>query len=91
MQAGANTIVALCFLSTGGVVYLQSSTKYNLFSFITFPNLLRGVRNSPIEPTLYILMYVKLLSKVSLVELYPGSGIQYVRASGVFARFIKID
>jgi len=36
-------------------------------------------------------MYLKLLSKVSLIELYPGSGVQYVRSSGTFSRFIKID
>lgn len=53
--------------------------------------MLRRVRSNPITPTLYLLMYVKLLSRVSLLELYPGSGIQYVRSSGTFARFIKID
>lgn len=86
-----NKLLALCFLSTGGVVYLQSTTKFKLFSFVTFPKTLSGLRNTSITPTLYILMYVKLLSRVSLLELYPGSGIQYVRSSGTFARFIKID
>ena len=86
-----NKLLALCFFSTGSVVYLQATTKFKLFSFITFPNMLRRVRSNPITPTLYLLMYVKLLSRVSLLELYPGSGIQYVRSSGTFARFIKID
>ena len=86
-----NKLVSLCFLSTGGVVYLQSTTKFKLFSFVTFPYLMRGVKNVPFKATLFLLMYVKLLSRVSLIELYPGSGVQYIRSSGTFARFIKID
>jgi large subunit ribosomal protein L2 len=31
------------------------------------------------------------LSRVSLAELTPGLGIQYVRSAGCFARFIKIN
>ena len=86
-----NKLLALCFLATGGVLYVQSTTKFRLFSFITFPHLLKGIRKTTILPTFYTLLYVKLLSRVSLLELFPGSGIQYVRASGCFARFIKID
>lgn len=38
-----------------------------------------------------MLMRIKLQSKVSLVELFPGSGVQYVRSAGCSARFFKID
>ena len=31
-----NKLLALCFLATGGVLYVQSTTKFRLFSFITF-------------------------------------------------------
>ena len=86
-----NKLVSLCFISTGGVVYLQSTVQFKLFSFITFPYLLRGVKQVSFKPTLYILMRVKLFSRVSLVELYPGSGVQYVRSSGTSARFVKVN
>jgi len=72
-------------------VYLQSTVQFKLFSFITFPYLLRGVKQVSFKPTLYILMRVKLFSRVSLVELYPGSGVQYVRSSGTSARFVKVN
>jgi large subunit ribosomal protein L2 len=38
-----------------------------------------------------ILMNIKLLSYVSLMELYPGSGIQYVRSAGSKARYLKVN
>jgi large subunit ribosomal protein L2 len=36
-------------------------------------------------------MTIKRLSKVSLIELYPGLGIQYIRSSGCFGKLIKFD
>ena len=86
-----NKLVALCFLSTGSVTYLQATTKFKLFSFLTTPYRARDIKRSSITPTLFTLMYVKILSKVSLVELFPGCGIQYLRSAGTYARFIKID
>lgn len=86
-----NKLVALSFLSSGSVTYLQSTDKFKIFSFIYFPGKTSRVRSDFINPILFILSYVRRLSKVSLVELYPGSGIQYVRSAGTFARLIKTD
>jgi ribosomal protein L2 len=43
------------------------------------------------DPILFVLIYVKRLSKVSLLELYPHLGIQYVRSAGTSAKLIKFD
>lgn len=86
-----NKLVALCFLATGGVTYLQSTTQFKLLSFVKLPSTLNKKSMNIFDPTISILMHIKLLSRISLVELYPGSGVQYVRSSGSFARFIKID
>ena len=34
---------------------------------------------------------IKRLSKISLLELYPGVGIQYIRSSGCYGKLIKFD
>jgi large subunit ribosomal protein L2 len=44
-----------------------------------------------INSLVFILINIKLFSRISLLELYPGSGVQYARSSGVFAKFIKIN
>ena len=36
-------------------------------------------------------MMIRRLSKVALVELYPGIGIQYIRSSGCFGKLVKFD
>ncbi len=86
-----NKLVALSFLSSGSITYLQSTDKFKIFSFIYFPGKTSKVKSDFINPILFILSYVKRLSKISLIELYPGSGIQYVRSAGTFARLIKTD
>lgn len=86
-----NKLVALTFLSSGGVTYLQATDKFKIFSFSYFPSKSLSIRSYLPNPTLFTLVYVKRLSKVSLVELYPGSGIQYIRSAGTFARLIKTD
>lgn len=86
-----NKLVALCFLSNGSVTYLQSSNKFKLFSFIFFSRFFLPILPSPVHPTLFIIMHLKTLSKISLIELFPGAGVQYVRSPGVVARFININ
>ena len=87
-----NKLVSLCFLSTGGVTYLQSTTSFNLFSFLTTPFFsAKSSKKEFIKPTFGLLVRVKLLTKISLLELYPGSGVQYARSSGTSAKFIKTD
>lgn len=86
-----NKLVSLLFFSSGSVAYVQAPESFKIFSFIYFPAKSRTVKGLYSNPSLFILAYIKRLSKVSLVELYPGSGIQYVRSAGTSARLTKID
>jgi hypothetical protein len=86
-----NKLVALCFLASGSVTYLQATTQFNILTLVKFPDRVKRRSQSLLTPTISVMMYIKLLSRVSLLELYPGSGVQYVRSSGSFAKFIKID
>lgn len=38
-----------------------------------------------------LLHRVRLLKKVSLLELYPGLGVQYVRSGGVSATMVRLN
>lgn len=86
-----NKLVSLSFLACGGFTYLQATDRFKIFSFNYFPCKSKRLQGYLPDPSLFILNFVKRLSKVSLIELYPGSGIQYVRSSGTFARLVKVD
>mgnify|MGYP003843831109 CR=1 FL=1 len=88
-----NKLVSLLFFSSGSVTYLQAPESFKIFSFIYFPVKSRSssIKKLYNNPSLFLLAYIKRLSRVSLVELYPGSGIQYVRSAGTSARLTKID
>lgn len=86
-----NKLVALCFLATGGVSYLPATNHFKIFRLVTyrsFGNLSNTLPNNPLSS---LLLNLKLLSRISLLELYPGSKVQYVRSSGSYAKFIRID
>jgi large subunit ribosomal protein L2 len=86
-----NKLIALLFFSSGRVSYLPAPDSFKVFSFIYFPIRTNWVRKFYPNPSLFLLAHIKRLSKVSLVELYPGAGIQYVRSAGTSARLTKID
>lgn len=87
-----NKLTALVFFSSGGITYLQSTDKFKqVFSFVYFPTKYTKMRSLLPDPLLFTLCYAKPLTKVSLVELFPGSGIQYIRSSGTSALLIKSD
>ena len=86
-----NKLVSLLFFSSGSVTYLQAPESFKIFSFIYFPVKSRSssIKKLYNNPSLFLLAYIKRLSRVSLVELYPGSGIQYVRSAGTSARIAR--
>jgi large subunit ribosomal protein L2 len=72
-------------------VYLSSTTQFDIFGFGCGAKS-RLKKNSSSAISLFSpLLYVPILTRLSLLELYPGLGIQYVRSPGTFARFIKIN
>ena len=86
-----NKLLALSFLSTGGVTYLPATDLFKMFSFIYYSPKSANLNPYLLQPTLFLLYAVKRLSKVCLLELYPGAGTQYARSSGTFAKLIKLD
>jgi hypothetical protein len=43
------------------------------------------------KPLVFKLYNAKRLSKVSMLEVFPGKGIQYARSAGCFAKIIKFN
>ena len=86
-----NKLVALSFLASGCICYLPSTDHFRIFGFIYFPTQNLKLKSFINNPILFLLVYVQRLAKVSLIELYPGAGIQYARSSGTFARLVKIE
>lgn len=86
-----NKLLSLCILSTGGFTYLQSTTKFELFKLMGFTKTAYLNLSNGVTPLFSLLIYIKALTRVSLLELYPGSGVQYARSPGVSARFIKLN
>lgn len=84
-------LIALSFLASGGITYLPTTDRFKIFGFSYYPTQNPKLKTFLSTPTLFLLFYVQRLAKVSLLELYPGSGIQYARSSGTFARLIKTD
>jgi len=86
-----NKLVSLSFLASGGVTYLPVTDLFKIFDFLYFSPKRNSLKPYLPEPSLFLLYSIKRLSKVSLLELFPGAGIQYVRSSGTCARLIKMD
>jgi hypothetical protein len=86
-----NKLVSLSFLASGGFSYLPTTDYFKLFGFSYFPATSVKIKTFFKNPTSFLIIYVQRLSKISLIELYPGSGIQYARSSGTFAKLIKTD
>ena len=86
-----NKLVSLTFLASGGITYLPTTDLFKIFGFIYFSPKSTSLKPYLNDPALFLIHSIKRLSKISLVELFPGSGIQYARSSGTFARLVKVD
>jgi large subunit ribosomal protein L2 len=97
-----NKLVALLFMSSGSVTYVPTSTKHTMFQITQLKSVFSR-KNPTIEqlkftnPSIIIsatFFLIKQLPKnqpVSLLEILPGSGIQYSRSTGTSARIVKMD
>lgn len=86
-----NKLVSLAFLSSGAITYLPTTPMFHIFGFNYFRSRKEVNRDLTSNPNMSLLGHINRLSKVSLLELYPGAGIQYARSSGVVAKLIKLD
>jgi ribosomal protein L2 len=98
----SNKMIALLFLSTGSVSYVPTSTKHKLFQITqlkgTFfkydkilPQLGFSSRSMLVDPTFFLIKQLPKNQPVSLLEIIPNRGVQYVRSSGSIAKILKMD
>ena len=62
-----------------------------MFGFNYFRMQRASSRDFTPQPNLFLLGHINRLSRISLLELFPGAGIKYVRSSGSVAKLIKVD
>lgn len=86
-----NKLTALIFLGSGGATYLPATIRFRMLSLMRIRGRAAKSIFSLPPAVLGLLNHVKLRSKVSLLELYPGQGVQYVRSGGVSARLIRVN
>lgn len=88
-----NKLITLSFLASGGITYLPATDSMKIFNFIYFPinKSSRKIKNLFLNPTLFLILQVKRLSKISLLELFPGNGIKFIRSSGSYGKLIKLN
>lgn len=98
----SNKTLSLLFLSSGSITYVTTNSQHRLFQLTKFYSILQNLttihtklwflpKNSLIPQNFFILMQLPKNQPISLLEIIPGKGIQYVRSSGTQASTIKID
>jgi large subunit ribosomal protein L2 len=86
-----NKLTSLTFLASGGVTYLAATEHFKIFHYLCSYGARSKIKDFLQKPLVGLLFRARILSKVSLLEVYPGSGIQYVRSAGSCARVIRIN
>lgn len=97
-----NKLISLLFLSSGSVTYLITSSKHKLFELTRMYTNSKYINNkylllSTLDNNLLIRQGFFLISQlpknrpVSLLELLPEKGIQYVRSTGSHGTILKMD
>jgi len=98
----SNKTLSLIFLSSGAITYVPTNTQHKLFQLTKFYSVLQSFssfhnklwflpQHSIINQNFFILLQLPKNQLISLLEILPGKGIQYVRSSGTSASIIKID
>ena len=85
-----NKILILIFFSNGLATYINATQFNKIFNYI-YLNLEKKLNKFNLKSTFFLLFQIKKLSYISLIELKPGHGAQYVRSSGTKAKIIKFD
>ena len=97
-----NKLVSLLFLSTGSVLYVPASAKHQLFTLTRLKssffkntqsvNQLKFTEKQLlINNSFFLIKHLPKNQQVSLLEILPGYGIQYSRATGCSAKIVKMD
>lgn len=97
-----NKLISLLLLSTGSVLYVPSTTKHQLFNLTRFRssffkntqivNQLKFTeKHIMINNSFFLIKHLPKNQQVSLLEVVPGFGVQYARATGCSAKIVKMD
>ena len=91
-------LVSVVFLSSGIVTHLITTSQHKLFSLNQFHSsfskleLYLSSRDiTPLIKSIGLIMYLPKNKPVSLMELLPYKGVQYIRSLGVFGVLLKMD
>ena len=98
----SNKLISLFFMSSGSVSYVQTTVNHKLFLLSNFCSSLKKLSkrktsiwlipdSAEIQNMFFLLKSLPRNIQVSLLELTPGKGIQYVRSPGTSAKMSKRD
>lgn len=84
-----NRLLGLIILSCGSYFYSPITNQHKILHFIYFKPR-HDLRIDYLKnPTIFKLYNVRRLTKISMLEIYPGKGIQYALSAGCCAKIIK--
>lgn len=84
-----NKLLALIILSCGSYFYSPTTDHHKVFRFIYFKTKHDFCVDYLKRPTVFKMYMLYRLQKISMLEIFPGSGIQYAMSAGCFAKIIK--
>ena len=91
-------LISVILLSSGAYTHLITTSQHKLFSlnqfhssFSRLERYLGGWNIIPLVKCTGLIMYLPKNKPISLVELFPYKGIQYIRSTGVFGILLKMD
>ena len=94
----SSKLISVLILSSGSIIYLITTVQHKIFSFTQFLSFINyKFFFYKMKNLLNISFFIGLLffflqyKVISLLELFPYKGIQYIRSTGVSGFFIKID
>jgi len=88
-----NKLVALAFTASGGMTYIPTTGNYKVFEILYYSTRSKNPKTQEFwrSPKLFLLFAIPRLSKTSLLELFPGAGIKYIRSSGSAGKILSFD
>lgn len=95
-------LLSLVFLSSGSVTYIPATTTHKLFTLLKLYKFNVNVKSLAnkltidfkqafIEQGFFLLSHLPRNKPISLLEILPGRGIQYVRSPGTSARMTRVN
>jgi len=91
-------LVSVIFLSSGIITHLITTSQHKLFylnqfhsSLSKLERYLNGQSITPLVKCIGLVMYLPKNKPISLIELLPYKGVQYIRSTGVFGIVLKMD